>query len=118
MECNHEALRMLDLRNLVKDRGLWDYSSMRKAELINLLRFQDDITRMLQKQFDLEELDNEEDHPFYDPMIATKKQFDPEESVKEEDSDFEELYPEPPSDECPMIMEQKQFNPEESDNKE
>ena len=53
---------MSDLRALSQDRGLRSYSKLRKADLISLLRCHDASTRtsMAQKQFDPEELDNED----------------------------------------------------------
>ena len=58
------------MRALVKDRGLWGYFRLRKADLISLLRFHDAITPKsmeggVQKQFDSEESDHKDklDYP-------------------------------------------------------
>ena len=80
----------------LKHARLRGYSKLRKADLIYLLRSHDGSTRTsmeeeAQKQFNPEELDNEEEvySPFDDPMITEKgtwKQFDSEESDEEDEA--------------------------------
>ena len=115
MKVDYNVFWVLDLRALAED-----YSKLRKADLISLLRFHDASTRtsakeVAQKQFDQEGSDNEDEVflPFDDPTITeegAQKQFSPEES-----DDEDEVY----SSNDQTITEegtQKQFGPEESDN--
>ena len=77
VEVDYNIFWVSDLRTVAKDRGLWGYSKLRKADLIKLLRFHDVSARKsmeegTQKQFDPEELDNVDKVycPFDDPMIT------------------------------------------------
>ena len=49
MENNHETLRMPELRSLVRGSGLRNYSQLRKAELIALLRDNECRAQRLQR---------------------------------------------------------------------
>ena len=95
MQPNYNALRMSEQRALAKDRGLREYSELRKADLISLLRSHDASTQASKEE---------------------RAQFDSEEELDKEDE------VDSPSDESyQTIMEegaQRQFDSEESDNEE
>ena len=81
IEVDYNIVWVWDLRYLAKDHGLRDYSKLRKADLISLLRSHDASTRKSieegnQKQFDPEESGNEDEVYFSldDPTIIRKKE--------------------------------------------
>ena len=85
MEVDYKIFCISYLKALVKCHGLQGYSKLRKADLISLLRSHNESTRKFMKggaQFDLEELDNEDE--LYPKITGEGTQFDPEESDNKE----------------------------------
>ena len=100
MEVDYNGLRMSELRALAKDRGLWSYSRLRKADLISLLRFHDASTRTFTEegaQYNPEKLNNEDDSPsdeLYKMIMEEGTQLDSEESDNEEWAGGDDLFTE------------------------
>ena len=38
MEVNYDGLRVVELKALIREHGFWDYSGLRKAELVTFLQ--------------------------------------------------------------------------------